>query len=113
MPKLSAHQILMLAVMSAVVIALRALPFLVFRGGRQKLPPMLDYLGKVLTAAAIAMLCVYSFAGLCDFNNPEYSRMLYALPATIVTVFLQLTARNPMVSICGGTACYMLLLHFV
>ena len=103
----------MLVVMSAVVIALRALPFLVFRGGRQKLPPFLDYLGKVLTAAAIAMLCVYSLAGLCDFNNPDYSRILYALPATIVTVFLQVTARNPMVSICGGTACYMLILHYI
>ena len=41
----------MLAVMSAVVILLRALPFLVFRGERRHLPPMLDYLGKVLTAA--------------------------------------------------------------
>ena len=49
----------MIFIMSVVVITLRALPFLVFRGGQQKLPPLLDYLGKVLTAAAIAMLCVY------------------------------------------------------
>ena len=103
----------MIFIMSAVVIALRALPFLVFRGGQQKLPPLLDYLGKVLTAAAIAMLCVYSLASLCDFSNPDYARLLYALPATIATIFLQLAVRNPMVSICGGTACYMLMLHFL
>ena len=101
----------MLAVMSAVVILLRALPFLVFRGERRKLPPLLDYLGKVLTAAAIAMLCVYSYAGLADFSHPEYRRLLLALPATAVTIALHLLARNPMLSICGGTACYMLLLH--
>ena len=112
MTHLSFHQILMLAVMSAVVITLRAFPFLIFRGGQQKLPPLLDYLGKVLTAAAIAMLCVYSLASLCDFSDPDYARLLYALPATVVTIFLQLAVRNPMVSICGGTACYMLLLHF-
>ena len=99
--------------MSAVVITLRALPFLVFQGGQQKLPPLLDYLGKVLTAAAIAMLCVYSLASLCGFSAPDYSKLLYAIPATAVTVFLQLAVRNPMISICGGTACYMLLLHLL
>ena len=111
MPRLSTHQILMMVIMSAVVITLRALPFLVFRGGQQKLPPLLDYLGKVLTAAAIAMLCVYSLASLCDFSHPDYARLLYALPATAATIFLQLAMRNPMISICGGTACYMILLH--
>ncbi len=111
MTTLSSHQIAMLAVMSAVVILLRALPFLVFRGAHRKLPPLLDYLGRVLTAAAIAMLCVYSFAGLADFSHPEYRRLLLALPATAVTVGLHLLARNPMISICGGTACYMILLH--
>ena len=111
MTTLSPHQIAMLAVMSAVVILLRALPFLVFRGARRKLPPLLDYLGRALTAAAIAMLCIYSFAGLADFSHPEYRRLLLALPATAVTVGLHLLARNPMLSICGGTACYMLLLH--
>lgn len=102
----------MMIVMAAVVIALRALPFWVFRGGQQRLPPLLDYLGKVLTAAAIAMLCVYSLASLCDFSHPDYSRLFRALPATAVTVVLQLAVRNPMLSICGGTACYMLLLHY-
>ena len=103
----------MIFIMSVVVITLRALPFLIFRGGQQKLPPLLDYLGKVLTAAAIAMLCVYSLASLCDFSDPNYSRLLYALPATVVTILLRLSARNPMLSICGGTACYMLLLRFL
>ena len=102
----------MIFVMSAVVILLRALPFLIFRGERQKLPPVLEYLGKVLTAAAIAMLAIYSLAGLCDFNAPQYTRLLYAIPATVVTIALQMLARNPMLSIGGGTCCYMLILHF-
>ncbi|MBP5300007.1 MAG: AzlD domain-containing protein [Victivallales bacterium] len=103
----------MIFIMSGVVILLRALPFLIFRGGRQKLPPVLEYLGKVLTAAAIAMLVVYSLAGLCDFNDPRYSRLLIALPATAVTILFQLLVRNPMLSIGCGTACYMLMLHWL
>ena len=110
--QITAHQFWMITIMALTVIALRAFPFIVFGGGQRKVPALLLYLGKVLTAAAIAMLVVYSLAGICDFKHPQYSHLAFALPASAVTVFLQWFLRNPLISICCGTACYMLLLHY-
>ena len=46
----------LVAVMAAVTILLRFLPFLVFRN---ETPPYLVYLGKVLPPAIIGMLVIY------------------------------------------------------
>lgn len=105
------HRALMTAVMAVVVLLLRAFPFMVFRNTDKPVPPLLTYLGMVMTAAAIAMLVAYSFIGLCDFNNPQYLKLLYGLAAASVTVALHLLLRNPLVSICGGTAVYMLFIN--
>lgn len=107
------HQLLMILIMAAVVVLLRAFPFIVFVRKGQKVPRILVTLGQVMTAAAIAMLVVYSYAGLCEFSNPQYSRLLAGIPAAVLTVLLQLLIRNPLVSICGGTALYMCVLHFI
>lgn len=109
--QITLHQFLMIVVMAAVVVLLRALPFIIFGGRTNKVPPLLEYLGQVMTAAAIAMLVVYSFAGICDFQNPQFIRYLPALPAVAVTVGMQCWLRNPLVSICAGTGCYMVLLQ--
>lgn len=108
---MSLHRLLMILIMAAVVILLRAFPFIVFGGGNRKVPRILVTLGQVMTAAAIAMLVVYSYAGLCDFGNPDFGRLLAGIPAAILTVILQFTIRNPLVSICAGTALYMCILH--
>ncbi len=107
------HQFLMLAVMSAVIILLRATPFLIFGRHNKPIPPLFHYLGSVMTAAAIAMLVAYSLLTLNNFADTQYfGKLLRALPAATVTVALQWFLRNPMLSICAGTACYMILLHF-
>lgn len=111
MHSISAHQLAMLIIMAVVVILLRAMPFILFRGKRVTLPPILDYLGKVMTAAAIAMLVIYSYAGLCNFSSPEYARLIMGIPATIVTVVVHLLSKNPLCSICSGTAVYMVLVQ--
>ena len=47
----------MIAVIALVTIALRFLPFLIFRGNRQT-PKYVEYLGKVLPYAIMGMLVV-------------------------------------------------------
>ncbi len=104
------HQIAMIVVMAVTVIALRALPMVVF--GRQKrIPALLNYLGQVLTAGAIAMLVVYSLYGELNYMQQGLERLWSMLIASALTVVLQLFFRNPLVSILGGTACFMILIQ--
>lgn len=103
------HQYLMLAVMAAVVIILRAVPFVLF-SGKKKVPAVLLYLGNVLTAAAIAMLVVYSMYGNLEYTTLKTARLLPALAAGTLTVLLHWFIKNPLVSIISGTALFMLLI---
>ena len=107
---MSIHQIAMIAVMAVTVLALRALPMLLF--GRQKrIPALLNYLGQVLTAGAIAMLVVYSLYGELNYSAERFGRFWSLLAASAVTVVLQIFFRNPLVSILGGTGCFMILIQ--
>ena len=102
------HQWLMISVMALVVIFLRAFPFLLL-SGRKRPPELLFYLGKVLTAAAIAMLVVYSLFGVINYSLSGWTRLPHALIAGAVTALLQWFFRNPLISIVSGTAVFMLL----
>ena len=103
------HQYAMILVMAVVVIALRTVPFLLF-AGKSKVPPLLLYLGKVLTAAAIAKLVVYSLYGNLEFNTFGSARIVPGVIASIVTVILHWFLKNPLISIIAGTALFMLLI---
>ena len=102
------HQWLMISVMALVVIFLRAFPFLLL-SGRKRPPELLFYLGKVLTAAAIAMLVVYSLFGVMNYPASGWTALPRALLAGTVTALLQFFLKNPLVSIVSGTAVFMLL----
>lgn len=104
------HIFLMLFIMASVVFFLRFFPFIVFSGGR-KVPPIIEYFGQTVTAAAIAMLVVYSFYGSLDFPHDDFSRLLPGAAASILTVLLQYLFKNPLVSIIAGTALFMFLIH--
>ena len=101
------HQYALIAVMAVVVIILRSIPFMLF-SGKRKVPASLLYLGKVLTAAAIAMLVVYSMFGVLNYNTCGWSNLHWGLIAGIVTAVLQYFFKNPLISIITGTAVYML-----
>ena len=104
------HRILMLLVMSLVVIFLRALPFLLFR--KKAVSPLFVYLGNVLSAAAIAMLIVYSLYGVgCSYHVALVTDGVRLLAASAAVVGLQILVRNPLLSIVVGTAVYMLLVQ--
>ena len=91
----------LIAVMAAVTILLRFLPFLVFR---KETPPYIAYLGRVLPPAIIGMLVIYC---LKDVTPAAYPHGLPELIAAVIVVALQAWKRNSLLSILAGTAAYM------
>ena len=87
----------------------RFLPFLLFKEDR-KTPEFVQYIGKFLPPAVFGMLVVYC---LKDVDILEGSHGLPELIAILVTGALHIWKRNMLLSIAGGTVCYMLLVHFV
>jgi len=96
---------ILIAVMSAVTVLLRFLPFLVFHG---QTPPYIAYLGRVLPPAIIGMLVVYCLKEITPtappFGIPE-------LIASAAVVGMQAWKRNSLVSILAGTVLYMALIR--
>lgn len=103
------HAMLIVAVAGIVTIALRFLPFLIF-GGDRKTPAYITYLGKVLPYAIMAMLVVFCLKNVSLVSTP------YGLPELIscaLVVLLHVWKRNTLISIIGGTVCYMVLVQMV
>ena len=106
---MNSHAAALVAVMAAVTILLRFLPFLLFRGGRDT-PPYIAFLGRVLPQAIIGMLVVYCLKDVSVASEP------FGLPELIAggtVVLLQILRRNSLVSILSGTAVYMVLLRLL
>ena len=106
---MNVHAALMVAVTAAVTVALRFLPFLIFGGGR-KTPAFVSYLGKVLPYAIMGMLVIFCLKGV---SFAALSGWLPALISGALVVALHVWRRNTLISIVGGTVCYMLLVQFV
>ena len=98
---------LLIAVMSAVTILIRALPFLIFG---ERTPKYISYLGKVLPPAIIGMLVIYCLKDVTPAVRP------FGIPELIAAasvVGVQAWKRNSLVSILTGTAVYMVLIQAV
>ncbi|MBQ5711077.1 MAG: AzlD domain-containing protein [Oscillospiraceae bacterium] len=95
------------AVMAAVTAALRFLPFLVFNGKRS-VPKVVRYLGAVLPYSTMAMLVVYC---LKDVSFGGLSGWVPAAVSVAAVVLLHVWKRNTLLSIIGGTVCYMVLIR--
>ena len=103
------HSALIVAVVALVTIGLRFLPFAVFSGNKP-VPTFVAYLGKVLPYAIMGMLVVYCL------RNISVAAAPHGLPELIscaLVAVLHLWKRNTLISIVGGTACYMLLVQLV
>ncbi|MBO4235250.1 MAG: AzlD domain-containing protein [Firmicutes bacterium] len=100
------HSILLIAVMSAVVIFLRAVPFIIFRGN--KTPAFIEYIGKYLPYAIMGMLLVYCFRETAIISWPHG---LPELIAIFITAGLQVWRKQALLSIVVGTVSYMLLVQ--
>lgn len=102
------YSFLIILVCSFVTIALRALPFVLFR--KRELPRYVRYIGDVLPFSVMAMLVVYCLKEFDLFDSP------FGIPeiaASLCVVVLHVWRRNTLLSIVGGTALYMLLIQFV
>lgn len=102
------HAAALVAVIALVTIALRFIPFAIFRG--REIPPFIAYLGKVLPFAIMGMLVVYCLRGV-SFATP--ADWVPALISVALVVVLHLWKRNTLLSIIGGTLCHMLLVQFL
>lgn len=103
------HDVLLVAVVALVTIALRFLPFWIF-GENRTTPPLILYLGKVLPYAIMGMLVIYCLKDIsftaAPFGAPE-------LIGCAAVVLLHIRKRNTLLSIGAGTVLYMLLVQLV
>lgn len=104
-----AQQAATIALCALATLITRFLPFLVFRPGRPT-PRYVQYLGKALPAAIFGMLVVYC---LKDVSFLSGGHGLPELIAIAVTAGIHLWRGQMLLSVAGGTACYMLLVQTV
>lgn len=102
------HSVLLIAVIAAVTALLRFLPFLIF--GSRETPTFVTYLGKVLPYAVMGMLVVYCLRNISFVTSPHG---IPELLSVALVALLHLWKRNTLLSIIGGTACYMVLVQVV
>ena len=103
------YSLLIIFVVSLCTILLRALPFLIF-GGKKELPPTIQYLGKVLPPAIMAVLVVYC---LRTVNFLEGNHGIPELISVFLVAILHIWKKNILLSIGLGTVCYMILIQLV
>ena len=103
------EQIITIAAVVAGTMLTRFLPFILFPANK-KTPPLVAFLGKMLPAAVMGMLVVYS---LKDTQILSGSHGLPEAIAVALTVILQATLRNLLLTIATGTIGYMLLVQYV
>ena len=100
--------LLIIGAVALVTVALRALPFLLFRG--RAVPKLLRDLGTLLPPAILTVLIVYCLKAVHPMASPHGLPELIALAAV---VGLHVWRRNALLSILGGTAVYMVLVQLV
>ncbi|WP_405380714.1 branched-chain amino acid transporter permease [Phascolarctobacterium sp.] len=101
------EQIITIAAVVLGTMMTRFLPFLVFPANK-KTPPLIAFLGKVLPAAVMGMVVVYS---LKDTPVAGSSHGLPELMAVTCTILLQVYTRNMLLTIASGTILYMYLVQ--
>lgn len=103
------QRVITIALCALATILTRFLPFLVF-SSRRPTPKYIQYLGRVLPSATFGMLVVYCL------RNVEVLSGSHGLPeliAILAVAALHLWKGQMLLSIAGGTACYMLLVQVV
>lgn len=103
------HPVLIIAVISLITAVLRFLPFLIF-SGKRKTPQFLLWLGQVLPCAVMGMLVIYCLRNVSLFSS---SHGIPEFVSCFLVALLYVWKRNSLLSITGGTVCYMLLIQLV
>lgn len=104
-----AQQIITIAAVVLGTMATRFLPFLLFPAGKPT-PKYIQYLGTVLPSAVFGLLIIYC---LKNVNPLQGNHALPELISIALVIFLHKWKKQMLLSIAGGTICYMLLIQFV
>ncbi|MEM1486353.1 AzlD domain-containing protein [Oscillospiraceae bacterium PP1C4] len=105
----ASQSMMIIAVVAAVTICCRALPFVLFRDSRSVSGSVI-YLGRILPFAIISILVVYCLRGI-DFTAVPFG--LPEIIATLLVVVIHVWKRNNLLSIGISTAVYMFLVQCV
>ena len=103
------EQIITVAMVVLGTVLTRVLPFLLFPAGKPT-PKYIQYLGKYLPSAVFGLLVIYSLKNVSLVSG---SHGIPELVSIALVVGLHLWKRQMLLSIAGGTVCYMLLVQFV
>lgn len=103
------QQIITIGLCVLGTMATRFLPFLVFSGDRPT-PKYIHYLGKALPAAIFGMLVVYCLKNVSLLSGGHGIPELISIA---MVAALHLWKRQMLLSVAGGTVCYMLLVQLV
>lgn len=103
------QQILTIFIIVLATMLTRFLPFLVFPADKPT-PKYIQYLGKVLPSAVFGLLIIYCLKNVSIFGQ---SRGIPELISIALVIILHLWKRQMLLSIAGGTICYMLLVQLV
>lgn len=103
------QQIIIIAIIAIATASTRAIPFLLFPD-RKHTPRFIQFLGRYLASAVFGMLIVYCIKDISFLSGD------HGLPQVIgilACVLLHLWRRNMFLTIAGGTAFYMVLIHLL
>ncbi len=103
------QQLITVGVCVLATLITRFVPFFVFSAKRTA-PPFVRYLGKALPPALFGLLVVYCLKAVDILGGT------HGLPeaiALLVVLLLHLWKRQMLLSVAGGTVCYMLLVQAV
>lgn len=103
------QRVITIALCALGTMATRFLPFLLF-SEKKPTPKFVQYLGKALPSAVFGMLLIYCLKNVSLVSG---SHGLPELIGIAVTVGLHLWKQQMLLSIAGGTVCYMLLVQLV
>lgn len=103
------QQIITIAMVILGTALTRFLPFLLFPAGKPT-PKYIQYLGKVLPSAVFGLLVIYCLKNVSLFTG---SHGIPELISILLVIALHLWKRQMLLSIAGGTICYMLLVQLL
>lgn len=103
------EQIITIGMVILGTVLTRFLPFILFPAGKPT-PKYIKYLGKVLPSAVFGLLVVYCL------KNVSFLTGSHGIPEFIsifLVIVLHLWKRQMLLSIVGGTICYMFIVQFI
>lgn len=103
------EQIVTIAAIVVATMLTRFIPFLLFPAGKPT-PKYIQYLGKMLPAAVFGLLVIYCLKDVSLFAG---SHGIPELISIALVIALHLWKKQMLLSIAGGTICYMLLVQLV